>query len=108
MDATLFDNEDKIKEAIVLFNDLQKHPGWQLFLRVVNANVEELTERLTNTDFESLEDQKAMKKLRQAYIDVRDTPKNLVERFTNKAPENAFNDLGLDPYHATIISARKR
>ncbi len=46
MQDILFDTEEKRQEAIIAFTELVAHPGWSLFVKVKEANMQALREEL--------------------------------------------------------------
>lgn len=94
---TLFPTQEQKDMAVQAMNELKKDARFMVLCRWLDANIEFLTKRLAEEDFESLEAQREVKIKRQAYIDVRNTPDKIIRQFTEQ-PVEEQTELTFDPY----------
>jgi hypothetical protein len=97
MKDDIFDTTEKQQNAIALFNDMKNHPGWILFVKVLQANIAILSRRLEVEEFESIDKMKAVQRTRQAYEDALNTPDMIIEAYSR---DNSENNPGVDPYQS--------
>lgn len=95
MNDIIFDTDDKQKQAVSLFTDLKNHPGWQLFIKVVDANIAVLSRRLETEEFETIDQMRAVQRTRQAYEDAKNTPDMIIEAYSR---DNSENMPHVDPF----------
>jgi hypothetical protein len=94
----LFPTQQEKDQAVMHLNDLRNHPGYQILCRIMDANIDFLKLRLTDEDFDDFQQQKDVKKLKEAYENVRNTVDNLIAQFT-QTPVHQDTGMGqFDPY----------
>lgn len=110
MNDNLLDTPEKQQQAIALFEDMKNHPGWKLFVDILNANIDILRKRLETEEYESLDKMKADQRTRQAYEDARNTPDMIIECYTRKPDEEVEVDPfeSIDQFRANLIKSRKK
>lgn len=100
MEDNLFDNQEKINAAINDFTNLLDHPGWKLFVQVVEKNIEVLKNQLENgTEGEETKaDVDRIRDKLKICREMRDTPQTLIKKF--QSPDIPEPDD--DPYESTL------
>lgn len=90
----LFNTPEKIETAKSSFKDLLSHPGWQLFVEIIDGNIEFLKEQLENgTDEE--ETKASIDRIRdklKVMRDVRNTPTTMIQKFESPDTDEPDSD----------------
>lgn len=93
----LFDTKEKQQQAIVAFSELMAHPGWILFSKIIDSNIENFRNQLeSGLPEEKIEDVKITRQLLAFAKKMREIPSTMIEDF--KRP-NEGTDPGVDPYY---------
>lgn len=83
----IFDTEEKKNEAVLQFQSLQEHRGWQLVVEIVKQNILVLKKQLEDgEEGQTLEDIKRIRDKIKDHQNFIDTPKMMVTNFTTEAP----------------------
>ncbi len=99
----LFDTPEKAQVALAQFVQLQDTAGWQLFKRIVEANIEVLKEQIIGgLEGESPEAMDRKRDKLKAYQDILDTPNMMIKKLSPSTPVQDEND----PYD-TVESRRE-
>lgn len=93
----LFDTDSKKDEAVRAFTELLVHPGWSLFVKIKQQNIENIRRLLENADDDhTVEgDDRLRDKLKIHQNDI-DLPNKMIKDFTG--PDMNGMDPSLDPY----------
>ena len=87
------------------FTTLLSHPGWQLFVDILNANIEVIKDQIINgVKDETPESINRLRDKLAVCIEMRDTPKTILDKLKDSEDE----EINYDPYEtADDIKARK-
>jgi hypothetical protein len=85
----LFKTEDQQKLAVAQFTDLMNHPGWKLYVAILDDRIKTLGDRLTNEDFLTVEQMTLVQKLRKCTEDNKNVPKVVIDMYMNPAKGEA-------------------
>lgn len=99
MEDKLFDTQSKRDKAVSDLSGLIEHPGWKLYVQILEANIDFLKMQLEEgLDAEGVEETKAdIDRIRDKLKicrEMRDTPMTTIKKLTTESPE-PVND---DPY----------
>jgi hypothetical protein len=88
MKNKLFDTTEKIENAVSNFKNLLDHAGWQLFVAIVNENIEVVKDQIlrkpegmTEVEVDRLRDRLSIME------EMRDTPQNNIDKLTSEEEE---------------------
>lgn len=100
----LFDTQEKIDQAIADFGSLLDNPGWKLYVKILDANIELIKQQLE----EGIEDETpdSVMRLRdrlKVFRESRDKPIDMIKKF-QMAENEPIND---DPYYQDKIEIDK-
>lgn len=112
MEDELLDSEDKQKAAVSGFTGLLNSPGWQLLVKMLEANIEVLkTQILAGINSETGENLNEVETNRlrddlKVYQYVKDLPGKVVKQYTDTPESNP----SVDPYfnQEQLEKAKKR
>jgi len=100
----LFDTPEKRSNAVLLFQSLQEHQGWQLLVQIVKANIDILREQLeVGIEEETIETIKEVRTKIKIHENIIATPTNMIKGFT----EEEDKDPELDPYPQTLKESQE-
>lgn len=97
MKDTLFDTVEKREDAIKLFTELLDHPGWKLFVKIKEINIENLRSALEDAENEHSpeEDNLIREKIKIHRKDI-SLPGDMIRDFRDPVVDGIDPDL--DPY----------
>lgn len=102
--AELFDTPEKAEEALAHFRQLQSSAGWQLYAKIVQANIEILKEQIINgVEGATPEEMDRKRDKLKAYEECIGTPDMMIKRLTPTRPIVDEND----PYE-TVESMKEQ
>lgn len=95
MNDELFDTQSKKDEAINNFKSLLDHPGWQLIIKIIEANIEVVRNQIINgADNETVETINRLRDKLKTHEEVKNMPQKLIKGLTDTTPE----EIKFDPY----------
>ncbi len=96
MSEELFDTDAKIEQAIVLFTELIAHPGWVLFTKILDKNIENTSTLLNDPDADHTKEQDDIwRNNLKIYKKMRNQPETIIADFSRNTKGEAVD---LDPY----------
>lgn len=105
MEDNLFNTEEKRASAVILFQSLQEHQGWQLLVQIQKANIavlrKQLEDGLENETIDKIREIRAKIKIHE---DMINTPIKMVSSFTSEVSSEPI----LDPFEDDIKALRKK
>ena len=91
----LFETKEEKLNAVVQFESLQQHPGWQLLVAIIKQNIEVLTKQLTEgAGEETIEQVQRLRDKLKDHTNFIETPEKMRQQFLNEDE----NDTSDDPY----------
>lgn len=108
MKSSSFSNQAKINSAISNFKNLLNHPGWKLYLEILDANIEVVRNRLLNgvEGEETKDDIDRLRDKLRIYNELKNTPQSMIDKLMS----NDFELPDDDPYETVnqLKSRRKK
>lgn len=87
MEDKLFDTPEKKAGAVITFESLEMHPGWQLIVKIVTANIEVLKKQLLEgVEGETQADIQRLRDKIKDHENFINTPGNMKKEFTSEQP----------------------
>ena len=98
MSKDLFDTDEKAMEAISLFGNLIDNEGWKLHVKVMQANIDVLTEGILNGGVP----EKQLNLLRMKREALKECIGNPQKQIKDLSPTEVVDDDNPDPYEIPI------
>jgi len=100
MTEELFDTDQKQQNAIVLFTELIAHPGWALFVKILDLNIENTTNLLNDPESEHTKEQDDVwRNNLKIYKKMKNQPEQTIADFSRNTKGEVVND---DPYSQPV------
>lgn len=89
----LFDTKEKKAAAVLHFRGLKEHEGWKLLEKIINQNIEVLTERLQDgKSGETIEDIKRLREQIAYHKKFIATPDDRIKEYTQEEQTEPTDD----------------
>lgn len=106
IEDTLLNTEAKRKSAIGAMTNLTNDEGWKLFVKILDANIEVLKDRIVKKPNDEKEAE--LDRLRDkvtVYEECKNTPNRLISALT---PSDSSSEIEVDPFDTVESLERER